>query len=155
MAPDMVPVRRPASRAGVAVNIEQALSKDLSLFARASGNEGKKEAYEFTKLNRSLSAGLQLKGTGWGRADDKAGVVVAVNELSHPAQDYFRAGGMGTLIGDGGLRYGSENILEAYYAMRVSPAVAVSLDYQHVGNPAYNRDRGPVSIFGLRAHADF
>jgi high affinity Mn2+ porin len=25
-------------------------------------------------------------------------------------------------------------------------------DYQFVKNPAYNRDRGPVSIFGLRLH---
>lgn len=155
MAPDMVPVRRRASRAGVAINVEQAVSPDVGLFARASANDGTKEAYEFTEINRSLSAGLQLKGTGWGRADDKAGVAAVVNGLAHPAQDYFRAGGMGILIGDGGLRYGSENILEAYYAMRLSPAVAVSLDYQHINNPAYNRDRGPVSIFGVRAHAEF
>jgi len=30
-----------------------------------------------------------------------------------------------------------------------------SLDYQFVHNPAYNRDRGPVSILGLRLHAQY
>ena len=28
-------------------------------------------------------------------------------------------------------------------------------EYQFVVNPAYNRDRGPVSIFGIRLHAEF
>jgi high affinity Mn2+ porin len=155
MAPDVARVRRRASRAGVAVNVEQALSPDLGLFARASANDGGKEAYEFTEINRSLSAGLQLKGRAWGRADDKAGVAVVVNGLSHRAREYFAAGGLGILIGDGRLRYGSENILEMVYAMRLLPAVALSMDYQHIGNPAYNRDRGPVSVWGLRLHGEF
>jgi len=155
VAPDTAPVRRRASRAGLALNAEQDLSPDLGLFARASANEGGKEAYEFTEINRSLSAGLQLKGRAWGRADDKAGVAAVVNGLSHAAREYFSAGGTGILIGDGRLRYGSENILELYYAMRLLPAVAVSMDYQHIGNPAYNRDRGPVSVWGLRLHGEF
>ena len=33
-------------------------------------------------------------------------------------------------------------------------AVHVTLDYQWVQNPAYNRDRGPVSIFAVRVHAE-
>ncbi len=31
----------------------------------------------------------------------------------------------------------------------------VTLDYQFIVNPAYNRDRGPVSVFGARLHAQF
>jgi high affinity Mn2+ porin len=31
----------------------------------------------------------------------------------------------------------------------------VSLDYQHIANPAYNHDRGPVSVYAIRVHADF
>ena len=31
----------------------------------------------------------------------------------------------------------------------------VSLDYQFVNDPGYNRDRGPVSIIGLRVHVEF
>jgi hypothetical protein len=28
----------------------------------------------------------------------------------------------------------------------------VAADYQHVTNPGYNRDRGPVSIVSFRVH---
>jgi len=31
----------------------------------------------------------------------------------------------------------------------------LTLDYQFINNPAYNRDRGPVSVFGVRAHVEF
>jgi high affinity Mn2+ porin len=31
----------------------------------------------------------------------------------------------------------------------------VTGDYQFVNNPAYNRQRGPVSVFALRLHAEF
>jgi high affinity Mn2+ porin len=31
----------------------------------------------------------------------------------------------------------------------------VTLDYQFINNPAYNRDRGPVSVFGIRTHLQF
>lgn len=155
MAPDVSLVRHRGSRAGVAINIEQELTSEFGLFARASANDGPKEAYEFTEINRSLTAGLQLKGTSWAREDDRVGVAAVVNALSHPAQDYFTAGGMGILIGDGRLRYGRENIVELYYSMHPLPAVALSIDWQHIGNPAYNRDRGPVSVYGLRLHAEF
>ena len=32
---------------------------------------------------------------------------------------------------------------------------ARAADYQHITNPAYNADRGPVDIFGGRLHAEF
>jgi len=31
----------------------------------------------------------------------------------------------------------------------------VTADYQVINNPAYNRQRGPVSVFSLRLHAQF
>jgi high affinity Mn2+ porin len=30
----------------------------------------------------------------------------------------------------------------------------ITADYQFVDNPAYNTDRGPVSVIGLRLHTD-
>ncbi len=64
---------------------------------------------------------------------------------------------MGILIGDGHLNYGSEKIIETYYSYSVHALdhLSLSLDYQYVINPAYNRERGPVSIFGVRVHAEF
>ena len=44
------------------INIEQRLTDDLGLFSRLSLNDGSKEAYEFTEINRSATLGLSLKG---------------------------------------------------------------------------------------------
>ncbi len=71
------------------------------------------------------------------------------------SQQYLAAGGLGVLIGDGQLPHaGHEHILETYYELAAISAVHVTLDYQWAQNPAYNRDRGPVSIFALRVHAE-
>lgn len=154
-APDIEPVRRKSSRAGAAVNVEQELAADLGVFLRASANDGSKEAYEFTEINRSLAAGLSLKGARWNRPGDTLGVAVVSNHLSDAARRYFSAGGVGILIGDGALRYGAEQIVETYYSLNVGHGLAATVDYQRASHPAYNRDRGPVSIYGLRLHAEF
>lgn len=154
--PNTALVRKFASRPGGELNFEQQLTDDLGLFARASMNDGSKEAYEFTDMNRSLSAGLSLKGVDWSRSDDLVGLAGEVGAISHAAQDYFAAGGIGILIGDGRLpHYGLENVLEAYYSARVFSWFTATADYQWMENPAYNSDRGPVSFFGLRFHGEF
>lgn len=125
-------------------------------FARLSWNDGSKEAYEFTEINRSLAIGLSLKGAAWGRPNDTVGIAGVVNELSDAARRYFAAGGMGILIGDGRLpHYGSEDIAELYYSAPVTDWLSAGADYQLINNPAYNRDRGPVSIIGMRLHVFF
>jgi high affinity Mn2+ porin len=152
--PAMPLVRRMASRPGVAVNLEQQLDSDLGAFARASLNDGSKEAFDFTEINRSLSTGLSLAGNRWNRPDDAIGLAGAVNGLSSAARRYFAAGGAGILIGDGRLTsYGFEKILETYYAAQVTGPLTISLDFQYIVDPAYNAGRGPVSLFGLRVHA--
>jgi high affinity Mn2+ porin len=154
--PSTALVRHSASRPGIELNLEQEVTPDLGAFARISFNNGSKEAYDFTDVNRSASAGISVKGTGWNRADDVFGLAAAVNGLSGAARTYFAAGGLGILIGDGQLpHYRTEDIVETYYSMRVVEHFTLSVDYQYVANPAYNHDRGPVSIFSLRVHADF
>lgn len=153
--PDTSQVRRFGSRPGMTVNIEQQVASDLGAFLRASVNAGSKEAYEFSEINRSVSGGFSLKGNRWGRQDDTVGLAAVINGLSSDARAYFSAGGIGILIGDGQQAYAAEKIVETYYAARVTAHVTLSVNYQHVNNPAYNRDRGPVSVFGVRAHAEF
>ena len=150
--PDVALVRRKASRGGVSVNVEQEVADQVGLFVRASGNDGGKEAYEFTEIDRSVSTGLSVGGDRWHRPDDVFGVAAVVNELSRPARSYFAAGGLGILIGDGRLNYGTEQIIETYYAWHVNRFAILSADYQHIAHPAYNRDRGPVSVYSLRLH---
>jgi len=48
-----------------------------------------------------------------------------------------------------------EKIVETFYSMHVVEHFTVAANFQHIVGPAYNRDRGPVSIFALRVHAEF
>ncbi|MRT01613.1 carbohydrate porin [Ralstonia pickettii] len=153
--PDTSLVRRMATRRGIALNLEQELTPDLGFFARASMNDGNKETFDFTDINQSVSAGLSLSGDRWGRSKDKLGVAFVVNGLSNAAKQYFAAGGLGVLVGDGALNYGTERIAEIYYSCAVMPHVTAGLDYQYIVHPAYNRDRGPVSVVAARLHLDF
>jgi high affinity Mn2+ porin len=155
VTPDVALVRHFNSRPGATINLEQQLSSDLGVFFRASVNDGNKEAYEFSEINKSMSAGISMKGERWGRANDSLGVAGVINLISSAARDYFKAGGIGILIGDGRLNYGPEKILETYYSLHVTRHVALSIDYQHATNPSYNRDRGPMSIYSVRMHAEF
>ena len=78
-----------------------------------------------------------------------------VEGLSREARAYFAAGGLGILIGDGALNYRPERVVEAFYAYSVNKAATVTFDYQYFVNPAYNADRGPVSIFATRLHVEW
>jgi len=61
--------------------------------------------------------------------------------------------GLGILVGDGALAHpGNEWIGEAYYDWQPFSHFNLTADYQLVVNPGYNRDRGPASVLGLRAH---
>lgn len=154
--PSTALVRRYASRPGAVLNLEQAITDDLGLFARLSANNGNEEAYEFTDINRSVELGASLKGRSWGRADDTAGGALVVNGISSVAQTYLADGGLGVLVGDGQLtHYDTEQIAEFYYAWQALSFLAVTADYQYVRNPAYNADRGPVNIFALRVHVQY
>lgn len=76
--------------------------------------------------------------------------------MSRSARAYFAAGGLGVLIGDGRLpHYATENVVELYYSAQVTDWFIGTLDYQFADHPAYNADRGPVSIIGVRLHASF
>ncbi|WJR81976.1 carbohydrate porin [Bradyrhizobium sp. NP1] len=151
----MASIRHANLKYGFYANLEQQITTDVGLFARASWNDGQNEILSFTDVDRSLSGGLSIKGSYWGRPNDTIGIGGAINGLSAAHRDFLAAGGLGLLIGDGQLNYRNERILEAYYSWRLNAWSALTFDYQFVANPAYNADRGPVSIFSSRLHAEF
>jgi len=152
---DIAAVRRLRNRPGVDLSLEQQLVEDLGMFARVGKAAGNVETYEFSDIDRTLAAGLSLKGSRWGRSEDTVGLAGIVNHISAAREEFLNAGGLGILVGDGQLPHaGPEQILETYYNLAVVPHAHLSLDYQFVKDPAYNRDRGPVSIFAVRFHAE-
>jgi carbohydrate-selective porin OprB len=127
----------------------------LGDFIRWSWDEGKTETWVFTEVDRSITTGLSLKGTAWGRTKDRLGLAYIQNGLAPDHIDYLAAGGLGFLIGDGRLNYAPERLFESYYAVSLGRFFTVTLDAQRVWNPGYNHDRGPVSLYALRLHAQF
>ncbi|MHB8679743.1 MAG: carbohydrate porin, partial [Rudaea sp.] len=142
---------------GYAANLEVPLADggDTGLFARAGWNDGKTESFVFTEVDRTLSFGAQVAGSRWSRPDDRFGVGIAVDGLSTDHRNYLAAGGDGFLLGDGRLNYAQERIVEMYYAFQPFAHITLSPDLQYIRNPGYNRDRGPATFLGLRAHIEY
>ena len=89
------------------------------------------------------------------RPDDTVGFAAIANAITPVHAEFLNKGGLGILIGDGQLPHpGLEQIVETYYQFPIY-AWKVMFDYQFVVNPAYNRDRGPVSIGAIRLHSEF
>jgi high affinity Mn2+ porin len=151
----IVLTRKGRTKYGYYLNFEQALTDDIGVFGRWSWNDGKNEISAFTDIDSSLSLGASIKGTSWGRPDDRIGLAGAINALSPDHRDYIAAGGLGILIGDGQLNYHPEKVIETFYAMNVINGIILTFDYQFMMNPAHNADRGPISFFSGRLHGEF
>ncbi|MAH70463.1 MAG: carbohydrate porin [Alphaproteobacteria bacterium] len=153
--PDLSLVRSYTSKLGVAGNVEQQVIPGVGLFARAGYTPGRLEAYAFTDADATLAGGASISGKFWNRPNDTLGIAGIRNMISAVHQAYFAVGGYSALIGDGRLPHpGAEKILEVYYTLPIATWM-LSFDYQFIANPAYNRDRGPVSIVATRLHAQF
>jgi high affinity Mn2+ porin len=155
-AANIAAVRRYRSRAGIALNVEQAINDELGVFLRAGDSEGGREAYEFTDIDKTLAVGVSWQGKRWGRPDDVVGLATVIDDVSRRAKDFLNDGGLGILVGDGRLPNSApEQVIETYYSFAIRSYMHLTADYQFVDNPAYNRDRGPVSILGARVHFQY
>jgi high affinity Mn2+ porin len=153
---DIAAVREYRSRGGGVFNLEQQLIPDVGMFARAGIGGGSVESDAFTDIDQTISGGAQVVGKSWGRPDDTIGVAGVVNNISAVHQAFLNDGGLGILVGDGQLPHpGAEQILESYYSYALPQSWKITFDYQYIVNPGYNRDRGPVSVFGTRLHWQF
>ena len=151
--PDLTLVRHYRGHAGASLDWEQPITDGAGVFARAGYADGHQQAYEFTDIDRTAAFGLSLQGKRWNRPEDTVGVAGVVNDISEAFRTYLAAGGLGILVGDGALpHYETERILETYYSLKAADFAHISFDYQYVQNPAYDRDRGPVSVVAVRLH---
>ena len=151
---------------GFGINVEQELPRDIRVFLRLGWDEGQHESFAYTEVNSTAAAGADWAGSHWHRKLDKVGVAVVSNGISAAHQAYLRDGGLGFLLGDnpaypagapagGALNYGRENIIESYYTLHVWRGLYLGADVQHIWNPGYNRDRGPVLVPSARLHIEF
>lgn len=144
-----------ALKYGIGMNAEQEVTENLRVFGRFGWNEGQHESFAYTEVDQTFEGGGDYAGTRWKRPVDKIGLAVVSNAIKRDHQNYLKLGGLGFLLGDGNLNYGRENIVEGYYNYHAWRGMFYALDVQHIDNPGYNRDRGPVWVGSVRAHVDF
>ncbi len=140
---------------GFGVNVEQNLTRYFTAYARWGWDNGKTESFAYTEVDFTFNQGVGVNGALWHRKQDRAGIAFVSNGIKKDHQVYLADGGLGFLLGDGGLNYGRENIVESYYTAHVWRGLYLAPGVQHINNPGYNRDRGPVLVPTLRAHVEF
>ena len=139
---------------GFGVNFEQVLGKNFLAYGRFGWNNGKTESWSFTEVDQTISGGIGATGRLWKRHYDRAGIAVVSNGITHEHAQYLAYGGLGFLLGDGGLVYGRETIMETYYTAHVWRGIFLGPDMQYVMNPGYNQVRGPVWVPSFRLHLE-
>ena len=144
------------NKTGNCLSADQEITDNLGMFVRVGWNDGKHASWAFTEIDQTASLGISLKGSKWKRQNDVLGIAAVINGISADHQAFLKAGGYGFIIGDGYLNYGHEKIIEFSYNAQLFNSFWLSLDYQFVDNPGYNKDRsGPVHVFGVRSHIEF
>jgi high affinity Mn2+ porin len=154
--PDVTAVRHAGTlKYGFGLNIEQQISRDVGVFSRLGWSDGKTQDFAFTAIDRLASGGLSVRGTKWKRKDDVAATSFTASGISGVHALYLARGGLDFLIGDGRLNYAPEYVWESYYNAHLFRGLFATFNLQHVGNPAFNHDRGPVWIEAIRLHMEF
>lgn len=114
-------------------------TNSLTSSADKMNADDKVETHAFTEADGSLAKGLLLHGSLWGRVDDSMHMAFMRSTLSAQRRRFLASGGASFFIGDGYLDYKPESIIETFYSRSVARVVGVTLDYQHVANPATTR----------------
>ncbi len=144
-----------ALKYGMGYNTLQELTQNLRVFGRFGWNEGQHESFAYTEVDQTVELGGDYFMRRLHRPDDKFGISFVSNAIKKDHQNYLRYGGLGFLLGDGNLNYGRENIVESYYNWHAWRGLYYAVDVQHINDPGYNRDRGPVWVGSVRGHNDF
>jgi high affinity Mn2+ porin len=140
------------SKYGFGLNWEQEIAKNVGVFSRLGWQDGETAAAAFDDVDWTFQLGVSIKAAAWHRPNDTFGLLGNLAGASSDQQAFLKAGGTGILNGDGNLTYACEKSLETYYDISLGKGARLAFDYQFFADPAFNSDRGPVSVFGVRLH---
>ncbi len=147
--------RRTRTKYGVVVEAEQEVTKTVRVFAGFGICDDRNESFCYAECASSVQVGFDVLGDLWHRERDRFGAAFLSNGLGPSHRRYLTYGGIGTLeLGDGGLSYQRETIVETYYTIKLPFGLSLGPLYQHVWNPGYNHARGPLDVYGFRVHLE-
>jgi len=132
------------SNQGFGISLDQQVSNDITLFARYGMQDG-----DVSKFDKAFTAGGQLIGNGWRRANDVIGIAYGA---SHVSSKYKKAS-----LGLDGYAANAdyEQYLEAYYKYWANNNLSISPDIQYVINPGGDNAKDSIFIYGVRMQATF
>jgi hypothetical protein len=156
ITPDIVATRQQGRhKYGFGLNFEQEITPDVGVFGRLGWSNGRNESFAYTEVDRTVELGGFATGSPWHRRNDRAGVAFVENGIVAAHQQYLALGGLGFVLGDGGLTYGHEKIVESFYTAHLWRGFSATYDFQHINNPGYNQVRGPIAVSAVRFHTEF
>jgi len=139
---------------GFGLSFDQKVTDSVTLFTRYGWQDPEVYNPDITatgdlnySLEHSWSAGVQVEGANWGRANDVLGF--AIGQI-YPSDDYKNS--------DASLNAKPEGHLEAYYKICINDHFSISPDLQYIWNPFgkdINGDEDNVFVAGMRAQLDF
>ncbi|HZX36243.1 MAG TPA: carbohydrate porin [Thermodesulfobacteriota bacterium] len=128
------------SNKGFGFSLDQQVSNDVTLFARAGFQDEDVSAFD-----SSFSAGAQVLGNKWRRGNDMIGVAYGFSSVSGPYEDALPAADFAS----------GEHYIEAYYRYKANSNLSISPDIQYVINPGGDKSVDDLLIYALRMQVDF
>lgn len=154
-APDLCWVRKPNTKLGIGGFFEQYVANDIGVFARGMYSDGKTEVDAYTSTDRSLTVAALARGNKWGRPGDVAGAGLNLGWISSIHAEYLGLGGIDGFVGDGAIKQATETSFDVFYSLHLKKSLWFTGDFQHILNPGFNADRGPVNVFTVRIHGEY
>lgn len=143
------------TKTGIAFDCDYEFSEFMGVFVRYSINDGKSESMGYTQADRAFNIGFSRFADFLKRPDDIFGAAFSVNDLSQGHRQFVSEGGNGFMLGGGPITYGSEYAFEAFYRYTVFHNAELTLNYQFIGNPGYNKDNRILHAATLRLNFQF
>lgn len=133
---------------GIGLSIDQMVSETVGVWLRAG-----LQRETVAQFDKFVSAGVNVAGEFFGRANDRIGFGYAATFMSQDYENY-------QIANVGGFESAPEHYFELYYNYAVEHAgpdegFHISPDFQYVVNPGGNKNADSAFIYGIRLQTYF
>lgn len=142
-------------KTGVAFDCDFEFSEFMGIFLRYSISDGKCESMGYTQADRALNMGFSRFMNFINRPDDLFGIAFSINDLSKGHRQFVIEGGNGFMMSGGEISYSSESAFETFYRYTVFHNAELTLNYQFIVNPGYNKDNKALHAVTCRLNFQF
>jgi len=129
---------------GLGLSLDQAVTPNVTLFGRVGYRD-----HKVCEFAWAWSAGAEVRGGYWGRADDAFGIAYGMAMISDDYQDFKR------IVDAEPWFTKDESHLELYYRFQLNDHISISPDLQVLWNAQGDGRFDPVAVIGIRGTVEF